>query len=62
MYARCLRRFYLIVLCAAALSAQVRDPEQIYKDAIALLVLLVILWVRPSGIFGSAEESELKKF
>jgi branched-chain amino acid transport system permease protein len=32
-----------------------------YKDAIALLVLLVILWVRPSGIFGSAEESELKK-
>ena len=33
-----------------------------YKDAIALLVLLVILWVKPSGIFGSAEESELKKF
>jgi branched-chain amino acid transport system permease protein len=33
-----------------------------YKDAIALLVLLVILWVRPSGLFGSAEESELKKF
>jgi branched-chain amino acid transport system permease protein len=33
-----------------------------YKDAIALLVLLVILWVKPSGIFGSAEESQLKKF
>jgi branched-chain amino acid transport system permease protein len=33
-----------------------------YKDAIALLVLLVILWVRPSGLFGSTEESALKKF
>ncbi len=33
-----------------------------YKDAIALLVLLVILWVRPSGLFGSKEEASLKKF
>ncbi len=33
-----------------------------YKDAIALLVLLVILWVRPSGLFGSKEEAALKKF
>jgi branched-chain amino acid transport system permease protein len=33
-----------------------------YKDAIALLVLLLILWVKPSGIFGSPEESELRKF
>jgi len=33
-----------------------------YKDAIALLVLLVILWLRPSGLFGSKEESALKKF
>jgi branched-chain amino acid transport system permease protein len=33
-----------------------------YKDAIALVVLLMILWVKPSGLFGSAEESELKKF
>jgi branched-chain amino acid transport system permease protein len=33
-----------------------------YKDAIALLVMLVILWVKPSGLFGSQEESELKKF
>lgn len=33
-----------------------------YKDAIALLVMLVILWVKPSGLFGSKEESELKKF
>jgi len=33
-----------------------------YKDAIALVVLLIILWVKPSGLFGSAEESELKKF
>jgi branched-chain amino acid transport system permease protein len=33
-----------------------------YKDAIALLVMLVILWAKPSGLFGSQEESELKKF
>ena len=33
-----------------------------YKDAIALMALLVILWVKPSGLFGSKEESELKKF
>ena len=33
-----------------------------YKDAIALLVMLVILWMKPSGLFGSAEGSELKKF
>jgi branched-chain amino acid transport system permease protein len=33
-----------------------------YKDAIALLVLLFVLWLKPSGLFGSKEESELKKF
>jgi len=33
-----------------------------YKDAIALLVLLLVLWIKPSGLFGSKEESELKKF
>jgi branched-chain amino acid transport system permease protein len=33
-----------------------------YKDAIALLVLLIILWVKPSGLLGSEEESGLKKF
>jgi branched-chain amino acid transport system permease protein len=33
-----------------------------YKDAIALFVLLLVLWVKPSGLFGSREESELKKF
>jgi branched-chain amino acid transport system permease protein len=33
-----------------------------YKDAIALLVLLIVLWLKPSGLFGSAEESGLKKF
>ncbi len=33
-----------------------------YKDAIALLVLLIVLWVKPSGLFGSAEENSLKKF
>jgi branched-chain amino acid transport system permease protein len=32
-----------------------------YKDAIALFVLLLVLWVKPSGLFGSREESELKK-
>ncbi|MFH1626334.1 MAG: branched-chain amino acid ABC transporter permease [Pseudomonadota bacterium] len=33
-----------------------------YKDAIALLVLLLVLFVKPSGIFGIAEISEFKKF
>jgi branched-chain amino acid transport system permease protein len=33
-----------------------------YKDAIALLVLLIILWVKPSGLLGNEEESGLKKF
>jgi branched-chain amino acid transport system permease protein len=33
-----------------------------YKDAIALFVLLLALWIKPSGLFGSREESELKKF
>lgn len=32
-----------------------------YKDALALLVLLIVLWVRPSGLMGSPEESELRK-
>ncbi len=33
-----------------------------YKDGIALLVLLIFLCARPSGIFGRASVSELKKF
>jgi len=33
-----------------------------YKDAIALGVLLVVLFVKPSGMFGSAEVVKLKKF
>ncbi|MBP1719936.1 MAG: inner-rane translocator, partial [Deltaproteobacteria bacterium] len=33
-----------------------------YKDGIALFVLLLVLWIKPSGLLGSREESELKKF
>ncbi len=33
-----------------------------YMDAIALLVLLLVLFVRPSGIFDSKEASRLKEF
>lgn len=33
-----------------------------YKDALALLVLLIVLWIKPSGLLGSAEEAALKKF
>jgi len=33
-----------------------------YKDALALLVLLVVLFVKPSGIFGVSEASKLKEF
>ncbi len=33
-----------------------------YMDAIALLILLIVLFIRPSGIFGSSEASKLKEF
>ena len=33
-----------------------------YKDAVSLLIMLFILFVRPSGIFGSRELSRLKEF
>lgn len=33
-----------------------------YKDALALGVLLVVLFIRPSGLFGKAEISRLSKF
>ena len=33
-----------------------------YKDVFALLVLLGVLFVRPSGLFGNVEVSKIKKF
>jgi branched-chain amino acid transport system permease protein len=33
-----------------------------YKDAIALVVLLLVLFVKPSGLFGVSEASKLKEF
>lgn len=33
-----------------------------YKDAVALIIMLAILFVRPSGLFGSKELSRLKEF
>ena len=33
-----------------------------YMDAIALLILLTVLFVRPSGIMGNREASRLKDF
>ncbi len=33
-----------------------------YMDAIALLILLIVLFIRPSGIMGSSEASRLKDF
>jgi branched-chain amino acid transport system permease protein len=33
-----------------------------YKDAFALIVLLAVLFIRPSGLLGSAEVSKFKKF
>ena len=33
-----------------------------YKDAIAIAVLLLILFVRPSGLFGKKEAAGLKEF
>ncbi len=33
-----------------------------YKDAISISVLLIILFIKPSGLFGKKEESSLKEF
>jgi branched-chain amino acid transport system permease protein len=33
-----------------------------YKDAFALIVLLIVLFFKPSGIFGSIEISRIKRF
>jgi branched-chain amino acid transport system permease protein len=33
-----------------------------YKDAIALVVLLAVLFIRPAGILGSREANKLKEF
>jgi branched-chain amino acid transport system permease protein len=33
-----------------------------YKDAAALLVLLFVLFIKPSGLFGSVEVAKIKKF
>ena len=33
-----------------------------YKDAFALIVLLAVLFVRPSGLLGSIEITKIKKF
>jgi branched-subunit amino acid ABC-type transport system permease component len=31
-------------------------------DAIALVILLLVLFIRPSGIFGNSEAMRLKEF
>jgi branched-chain amino acid transport system permease protein len=33
-----------------------------YKDAIAIAILLGVLFLRPSGLFGSSEAAGLKEF
>jgi branched-chain amino acid transport system permease protein len=33
-----------------------------YKDAAALMVLLIVLFIKPSGLFGSIEVAKIKKF
>ena len=33
-----------------------------YKDAVTIAVLLLILFLKPSGLFGKAEESALKAY
>jgi branched-chain amino acid transport system permease protein len=33
-----------------------------YKDAYALMVLLIVLFIRPSGIMGSLELAKFKRF
>jgi branched-chain amino acid transport system permease protein len=33
-----------------------------YKDAYALIVLLAVLFIKPSGLLGSVEISKFKRF
>jgi len=33
-----------------------------YKDVIALLILIVVLVIKPTGLFSKSEEAQLKKF
>lgn len=33
-----------------------------YKDVISIVILLIILFIRPSGIFGSTEAARLREF
>jgi branched-chain amino acid transport system permease protein len=33
-----------------------------YKDAFALIVLLAVLFLRPSGLLGNIEITKIKKF
>ena len=33
-----------------------------FKDAIALVILILVLFIKPSGIFGSAEVGKVKQF
>ena len=33
-----------------------------YKDAVALIILLLVLYVRPSGLFGNVEAGKIKEF
>jgi len=43
-------------------SLSAGSPLSHYKDAVALVVLMGVLFVRPSGLFGGAEAGRLKKF
>jgi branched-subunit amino acid ABC-type transport system permease component len=33
-----------------------------YKDAISISILLMMLFIRPSGLFGNKEAFQLKEF
>jgi branched-chain amino acid transport system permease protein len=33
-----------------------------YKDAVSLIILLIVLFYKPSGLFGSAEAARFKEF
>ena len=43
-------------------SFSVRVLPNAYTDAISTAILLGVLFIRPSGIFGSSEVSRLKDF
>lgn len=50
------------LLLGVAESFSVSIIPNAFKDIVAIVILLIVLFIKPSGLFGSQEESALKDF